>query len=153
MCNVLDKLPKKLQSEAKRQLREIVYAPNKKAASKKKIMFQCWCRERNQERAAGVLDRDWEQMVTFYRYPREHWKHIRTSNPAESPFAAVRLRTNAAKRFKKVENATAVIWKMLLIGERRFRRLRAPELMEELFNGKEYVDGIERNVDKKKQIA
>jgi transposase-like protein len=56
-----------------------------------------------------VLDRDWDRLVTFYRYPREHWKHLRTSNPVESPFAAVRLRTAAAKRFKKVENATAVI--------------------------------------------
>jgi transposase-like protein len=57
-------------------------------------------------------------MVTFYQFPRAHWKHLRTSNPAESPFAAVRLRTAAAKRFKKVENATAVIWKTLLIAEK-----------------------------------
>jgi len=65
-------------------------------------------------------------MVTFYQFPREHWKHLRTSNPVESPFAAVRLRTAAAKRFKKVENATAVIGKTLLIAEKTFRRQTHP---------------------------
>ncbi|CBE67185.1 MAG: hypothetical protein F9K13_00535 [Candidatus Methylomirabilis oxygeniifera] len=61
------------------------------------------------------LDRDWERMLTFYQLSKEHWVHLRTSNPIESPFAALRLRTDAAKRFKKVENATAVLWKMLLV--------------------------------------
>src|SRR5438034_9156706 len=74
-------------------------------------------------------------MVTFYQFPREHWKHLRTSNPVESPFAAVRLRTAAAKRFKKVENATAVIWKTLLIAEKTFRRLDAPELLADVASG------------------
>jgi len=65
-------------------------------------------------------------MVTFYQFPKEHWKHLRTTNVVESPFAALRLRTDAAKRFKKVENATVLIWKMLMLAERRFRRLDAP---------------------------
>ena len=54
-------------------------------------------------------------MMTFYCFPREHWQHISTANVVESPFAAMRLRTDAAKRFKKVENAIAVIWKMKLV--------------------------------------
>ncbi len=81
-------------------------------------------------------------MVTFYQFPREHWKHLRTSNPVESPFAAVRLRTAAAKRFKKVENATAVIWKTLLIAEKTFRRLDAPELLADVASGAMYVNGV-----------
>lgn len=80
--------------------------------------------------------------MTFYQFPREHWKHLRTSNPVESPFAAVRLRTAAAKRFKKVENATAVIWKTLLIAERTVRRLDAPELLADVANGVAYVNGV-----------
>jgi hypothetical protein len=80
-------------------------------------------------------------MVTFFRFPKEHWGHLRTTNPIESPFAALRLRTVAAKRFKKVENATAVIWKLLLIGERRFRRLNAPDLLVEVWNGVEFMNG------------
>jgi hypothetical protein len=68
-------------------------------------------------------------MVTLYQFPREQWKHLWTSNPVESPFAAVQLRTATAKRFKKVGNAAAVIWKTLLIAEKTFRRLDAPKLL------------------------
>lgn len=60
----------------------------------------------------------------------------------ESPFAAVRLRTAAAKRFKKVENATAIIWKTLLVAEQSFRRLDAPERLPEVAEGVLYVDGV-----------
>ena len=91
----------------------------------------------------GTIQRDWERMVTFYQFPKEHWKHLRTTNPVESPFAALRLRTDAAKRYKKVENATAVIWKMLMLAEQRFRRLDAPERMKQVYLGVQFRDGIE----------
>lgn len=81
-------------------------------------------------------------MMTFYDFPREHWQHLRTTNPVESPFAALRLRTDAAKRYKSVDRATAVIWKMLMIAEKRFRRLKAPELMPDVHDGAQYVDGV-----------
>jgi transposase-like protein len=80
-------------------------------------------------------------MVTFYQFPREHWKHLRTSNPVESPFAAVRLRTAPAKRFNRVDNATAVIWKTL-VAEKTFRRLDAPELLADVASGVVYVNGV-----------
>ena len=72
-------------------------------------------------KAVDVLEDDWERMVAFYDFPEDHWKHLRTTNVVESPFAAVRLRTTAAKRFKRVESATALIWKLLLVAEKRFR--------------------------------
>lgn len=104
--------------------------------------YQRWCRQQGLEAAAQVLDRDWERMLTFYAFPTAHWVHLRTSNPIESPFAALRLRTNAAKRFKKVENATAVIWKMLLVAQGRFRRLHAAELLQEVYHGATFVNGV-----------
>ena len=67
---------------------------------------------------------------------------MRTTNIIESPFATVRLRTTAAKRFKKVENATAVIWKTLLIAEKTFRRLDAPELLADVARDVVYVNGV-----------
>jgi hypothetical protein len=88
------------------------------------------------------LEEDWDRLVTFYAFPKEHWKHLRTTNVVESPFAAVRLRTAAAERFKKVENATAVIWKTLLVAEQSFRRLDAPECLPEVAEGVVYVDGV-----------
>ncbi len=81
-------------------------------------------------------------MVSYYGYPRAHWRHLRTTNVIESPFAALRLRTDAAKRFMKVANATAVIWKMLLVAETKFRKLNAPELLQDVWVGAEYRDGI-----------
>ena len=85
--------------------------------------------------------RDWERMVTFYDYLREHWQHLRTANPVESPFASLRLRMDAAKEYKRVDRAIAVIWKMLMVVEKRFRRLSAPELMKAVYDGQKYEDG------------
>jgi transposase-like protein len=141
--NILDKLPKKAQGLAKRKLRDIAYAESLEEAERKRDSFLGWCREEDYLGAAETLERDWDRMVTFYRFPKEHWKHIRTTNVVESPFAALRLRTDAAKRYKKVASATAVIWKMLLVTEQRFRRLDAPEKMKEVFLGVEFQDGVE----------
>ena len=139
LLNVLDKLPLKLQVEARSLLTKIPYAETRDDAERQKRAFQAWCTKRGHVEVGRALDRDWERMVTFYQFPREHWKHLRTSNPVESPFAAVRLRTAAAKRFKKVENATAVT---LLIAEKTFRRLAAPELLAAVANGVAYVNGV-----------
>jgi putative transposase len=142
LLNILDKLPLKQQAEARSLLTQIPYAETREEAERQKRMFQAWCTRRAHPDVGRALERDWERMVTFYQFPREHWKHLRTSNPVESPFAAVRLRTAAAKRFKKVENATAVIWKTLLIAEKTFRRLDAPELLADVASGVVYVNGV-----------
>lgn len=141
ILNVLDKIPKKHQPQALLMLRVVPYAETLQEVERLKSKFQQWCRKKGLEDAARLLNRDWDRMIAFYRFPREHWHHLRTTNPVESPFAALRLRTDAAKRFKKIANATAVIWKMLLIAEKRFRRLRAPELLREVHLGIQYVNG------------
>ena len=89
----------------------------------------------------ATLGRDWERMVTFYRFPKDHWIHLRTSNVVESPFAAVRLRTDAARRYQRVASAEALIWKILLLAEQKFRRLNAPALVEAVYAGTTFVDG------------
>ena len=141
-----DRLPKKVQPQAKHRLQGIAYAESRPEAEKKRDDFLAWCRKEGYQTAGDTLIRDWERMVTFYRFPKEHWKHLRTTNVVESPFAALRLRTDAAKRFKKVENATAVIWKMLMLAEQRFRRLDAPEKLMQVYLGfavKEAREGTE----------
>ena len=142
IVNALDKVPKTLQVHARLQLTQIPYAATAHEAERLKATYQQWCRQKGLEAAAQVLDRDWDRMLTFYQFPQAHWIHLRTSNPIESPFAALRLRTDAAKRFKRVENATAVIWKMLLVAQQRFRRLHAPELLTEVYHGATFVNGI-----------
>jgi putative transposase len=143
ICNVLDRLPQRLHEEAKPLLCSIPYAETVREAEAAKQRFTRWCRTREQQAAAEVLDRDWERLVTFYQFPKAHWRHLRTTNPVESPFSAVRLRTDAARRYKKVEHATAVLWKLLLLAERRFRRLNSPELLKDVFAGTRYIDGVQ----------
>jgi putative transposase len=151
--NVLDKLPKKAQGLAKSELQEIVYSETREVAETKRDDFVSWCRKEGYDRAAVALEHDWERMVTFYRFPKEHWKHLRTTNVVESPFAALRLRTDAAKRYKKVTNATAITWKMLLIAEQRFRKLDAPDKMKLVYLGIDLLQGVETNREEVLAVA
>ncbi|MEW6545105.1 MAG: transposase [Nitrospirota bacterium] len=104
-------------------------------------------------KAVARLGHDWERLVTFYPFPREHWRHLRTTNVVESPFAAVRLRTTAAKRDKRVESATALIWKLLQVAEQSFRRLNAPELLPLVHVGVRFVNGVQQPATPKEVAA
>lgn len=139
--NVLDVVSKKRQPEVKADLQRVAAAETEKEAEGLKREFRKTY-EHTFPRAVERLESDWERMITYYAFPKEHWKHIRTTNIIESPFAAVRLRTGASKRFKKVENATALIWKTLLVVEQNFRKLNAPHLLATVYNSTEYTDGI-----------
>ncbi len=141
IVNVLDQLPRKLQGQARELLCAIPYSETRTEAERLRERFAQRYGKAH-PKAAETLRRDWERMVTFYRFPREHWKHLRTTNPVESPFAMVRLRTSAGKRYKRVENAATLIWKVLRIAESGFRRLDHPELLPEIAEGARYRDGI-----------
>lgn len=142
ITNVIDRMPKKVWLEAKELLRKMPYAESRAACERLRDQF-VGRYGKLYPKAAETLCRDWERMVTFYRFPKDHWTHLRTTNPVESPFSCVRLRTDAAKRFKKVANAEALIWKILLVAEKKFRRLNSPELLEKVFQGTEFIDGME----------
>jgi transposase-like protein len=141
LVNVLDQLPKKVQTLARELLCAIPYAGTRAEAVKRRERFAKAFR-RTHPRAVEILEKDWERMVAFYDFPKEHWKHLRTTNVVESPFAAVRLRTDAAKRFKKTANATAMIWRLLLVAEKRFRKIDAPNLAAEVYRGVVFEDGV-----------
>ena len=152
MRNVLDRLPKREQPEAKELLRMVVYAPTRNQAVKARQAFKKrygpWY-----PKAVAVLEDDWDRMVTFYDFPEAHWKHMRTTNVVESPFASVRLRTSAAKRFKRVESATALIWKLLTVAEKRFRKLDAPHLLRDVLEGMKFEDGKPVSTQQRKVAA
>jgi transposase-like protein len=153
IMNILDRVPKKKQAEVRELLKQIPYSESKKEAAERKQKFQSFC-ERNQcPQAKELIERDWDRMVAFYSYPREHWKHLRTTNIVESPFSAVRLRTDASRRYKKVENATALIWKVMMVGEKKFRRLDAPQIMREVHEGAIYKDGLRVKDEVEKEAA
>ena len=98
---------------------------------------------RHNPRAVKTVVENWERLTTYYDFPREHWKHLRTSNVVESPFSRVRLRTTASRRFKSQVNATCLIWKTLMVAEMSFRKLNAPNLVEKVAEGKKYDNGKE----------
>jgi len=141
IVNVLDQLPKKIQPQARDLLCQLPYAQTQKACERLRDQFKKTFGD-HYLKAVQILEKDWERMITFYKFPKEHWVHIRTTNVVESPFAAVRLRTNAAKRYRNVPNATALIWKLLMVAQSRFRRLKAYDLLEHVYLGTEYVDGL-----------
>lgn len=141
ILNVLDRVPQKEQAATQVWLRQLMYAPTREKAVELKGKFGAWCDKHGWGKAAQVLAEDWERLVAYYDYPHAHWIHLRTSNPVESPFASARLRTSAAKRFKKTENATAMLWKLLMVAESRFRKVHAPELMAKVAAGVRYENG------------
>jgi putative transposase len=152
LVNVLDAIPKKYQPEANQLLRAMPYAETQAACEALRAEFTARYRKLAPKAVERLAD-DWERLVTFYQFPREHWPHLRTTNVVESPFATVRLRTTAAKRFKKVENATALIWKMLQVAELTFRRLKGAELLPAVYAGTLYVDGVPRTLKTQQRLA
>ena len=152
MRNVLDRLPKREQADAKELLRAIAYAPSQAEALEAREAFEKRYRPWY-PKAVDILEDDWERMVAFYGFPESHWRHMRTTNVVESPFAAVRLRTSAAKRFKRVENATALIWKLLTVAEKKFRKLDAPHQLKDVFEGRKFEDGKPVSTDRRKEAA
>ena len=143
ITNVLDALPPKHQAQARTLLCAMPYAESQTACEKLRAQFV----KRYRPLAPKAVERllhDWERLITFYQFPREHWRHLRTTNVVASPFAAVRLRTTAAKRFKRVPSATAMSWKVLQVAESTFRRLNAPELLPTVYAGVQYMDGVKQ---------
>src|SRR5262249_51519715 len=121
IANVWAAIPKNQQAQARPRLCAMPY-PERQAACDE--LRGQWAKRYSQLAPTAVerLAADGERLVTFSQCPRDHWRHRRTTHVVESPFAAVRLRTTAAKRFKKVDAATAMIWKLLQAAEQTFRR-------------------------------
>ena len=152
IVNVLDALPKKHQAEARTLLCAMPYAETQAACEALRAEFTT-CYRKLVPKAVERLADDWDRLITFYQFPREHWAHLRTTNVVESPFATVRLRTTAAKRFKKVENATALIWKLLQVAESTFRTLKGAELLPAVYAGAQYKDGVPRLTRPQQKMA
>ena len=142
--NVLDCFPKRVRSEAGEYLKRIPYAETLSECERLRDIFIDRY-QKDYPKAAEKLLSDWDRMITFYSFPKEHWIHIRTTNVVESPFSSVRLRTDAAKRFKKVQNATAMIWKLLQVAEKNFRTLKGYWLLSDVYKGKMFVDGVTKH--------
>jgi putative transposase len=123
ITNVHARLPKRLRAEARRRLREMTEAETQEACEELRDRYVADLLAADQRPAAETVLRDWEDFVTFYHYPREHWIHLRTTNPLESIFSGVRLRTNAAKRLRRRDNALYLVFRIVERLSRHWRPL------------------------------
>ena len=142
MCNVLDKLPKRLQPKAKKMLREIVYADTKEDAQKGIKAFSAEFSPKH-ERAVTCLVKDQNQLLTLFDFPAEHWKHIRTTNVIESSFATVRLRHRTTKGSGSRTKGISMAFKLLDMAEKRWRKLDGRKLLPLVRDGVKFFDGFQ----------
>lgn len=141
IANVLDKLPKGLQPRAKAQLHAMMNAPTRAECER---LMGTFGEEFGAKypKAVTSLTKDSERLLTLYALPAEHWKHLRSTNPIESTFATVKLRTQATRGAGSRNAALAMAFKLLLAAQARWRRLDAPELLPLVRAGVKFVDGV-----------
>ena len=144
--NIIDCLPKRLHTRAKGLLSEIIEAPTRKDA---KLALEVFREEYGAKypKALAKLDRDWTQLTAFYDYPAEHWRHLRTTNPIESAFATVRLRTRVTKGAGSKTAALAMAYKLLATAQERWRRFNGHHLVADVLDGVKFKDGIRATDD------
>ncbi len=140
-ANVLDALPKRLQPRAKTLLHEIAEAPTRADARAGLERFRQEL-DAKYPKAVAKLDRDWDALTAFFDFPAEHWRHLRTTNPIESSFATVKLRTRVTKGAGSKKAALAMAYKLLDAAQERWRRFNGHELVTDVLDGIEFKDGI-----------
>lgn len=141
-ANVLDKLPKKLQPGAKRLLTEIYMAPTRADAEKSFSDFRKTYADKY-PKASACLEKDREQLLSFYDFPAPHWVHLRSTNAIESSFAMVRHRSRQTKGCGSREATMALVYKLGRECERKWRRLNQHELIDKVIRGVTFNDGLE----------
>jgi transposase-like protein len=141
-ANVLNKLPKSLQSQAKSKLHQIWMAPDKSEAERHYEDF-IDLYSAKYPKATDCLEKDRQTLLTFYDFPAEHWRHIRTTNPIESTFATVRLRTDKVRGCFSAQTVLTMAFRLCQCAERRWIRLHQPQRLAEIIKGVKFVNGIE----------
>jgi transposase-like protein len=141
LANVLDKLPKRLQRQAKAALHEVMYAATREQAEEAIDAFAAQYGDRH-PKAVACLRKDQERLLTFFNFPQEHWLHLRTSNVIESTFATVRLRQRVTKGPGSRIKGLTMAYKLLGMAEERWRRLNGSHLLPVVREGARFVDGV-----------
>jgi putative transposase len=140
--NVLNKLPKSLQANARQDLREIWLAPDRVTAEAALATFEAKYTPKY-ERAVACLVKDREALLTFFDFPAEHWDHLRSSNPIESVFATVRHRTVRTKGALSQETAKLMVFKLVMAAAKTWRRLKGENQLPKVIEGVTFKDGVE----------
>lgn len=139
-ANVLDKLPKAMQPKVKSALHEIYLAETREAAHK---AFDSALRRFKDKypKAMDCLEKDRKELLAFYDFPAVHWIHLRTTNPIESTFATVRLRTKKSRGCGSRDTTLAMVFKLMETAQKRWKRIKGFQLLELVVNNVEFRDG------------
>lgn len=139
-ANVLDKLPKSMQPKVKSALHDIYLAETREAAHK---AFDSALKRFGAKypKAMECLEKDREELLAFYDFPAVHWIHLRTTNPIESTFATVRLRTKKSKSCGSRDTTLAMVFKLMQTAQKRWKRIKGFQLLELVVNNVEFRDG------------
>jgi transposase-like protein len=141
IANVLDKLPKRVQSDAKQLLHDMMNAETIADAEATRARFE-ELYSAKYPKAVECLVKGWAKLTTFFSYPAEHWQSIRTTNPIESPFSVVKSRTRLTKGAGNKNTAATMAFKLLRECEKRWHRIRGYEQLKNLREGVEFKNGI-----------
>ncbi len=141
-ANILNKMPKSMQSKAKVDLHNIWMAESREEAEKAFALFLDKY-EKKYSAATLCLEKDRDELLAFYDFPAEHWKHIRTTNPIESTFATVRHRTKRSKGCLSRETALIMVFKLIKGAEKTWRRLDGKNQLPKIISGVKFSDGLE----------
>jgi transposase-like protein len=139
-ANILDKLPKSIQSKAKSMIHDMYMAETKASALKAFDHF-VESFESKYPKAVECLTKDKEDLFTFYDFPGIHWIHIRTTNPIESTFATVRNRTKRTKGNGSRIATLTMVYKLSLEAEKTWKKLKGYKLLKLVLEQKRFVDG------------
>ena len=143
LMNIQDKVPKRMYNQVRNQLFKVYQAPTQSECEALRDELVDRLRSQSHIAAAETLLRDWDDFVTFYDFPKEHWRHLRTTNPIESVFAGVRLRTNVAKRARNRDNALYLVFKMVGRLSQHWNALDGgPSLSQAVMAGALFKDGV-----------
>ena len=147
-ANVLDKMAKSSQSNAKKLIHEMYMSETKE---KGLAAFDSFIKlyEAKFQKACECLKKDKEQLFTFYDFPAEHWVHIRTTNPIESTFATVRHRMRQTKGCGSRLATMTMVFKLTHAAQKQWRKIRGYKLIERILIGVQFKDGLEVEVQKK----
>ena len=139
--NILNKLPKSVQPKAKSALHEIWMAPTREQAHK---AFEAFLKRYGDKypKACACLEKDRDALLAFYDFPALHWQHIRTTNPIESTFATVRLRTDKTRGCVSRDTILGLVFKLGLSAQQRWQRLRGFKHLADVINGVKFKDGV-----------
>lgn len=146
-ANVLNKLPKGLQAKAKAELNDIWMAESRAAAEQAFDNF-LFSYELKYPKASECLHKDRTALLTFYDFPALHWQHIRTTNPIESTFATVRLRTGKTRGCVSRGGMLAMVFKLMKVAEQKWYKLKGCEFLVQVMQGTRFKDGTEVNTHK-----